>query len=120
MNNIDADQLLQEIINKAESEPSEFRFITSWADFVYCHRHYKATKIIIKVLKTASKSLFKEYCKSVTSRISDVTQLIAFTQLGDIIAYYEAELKTLDEMLDEYEEYLWSGNFFYSFLGGER
>ena len=75
---------------------------------------------IIKVLKTASKSLFKEYCKSVTSRISDVTQLIAFTQLGDIIAYYEAELKTLDEMLDEYEEYLWSGNFFYSFLGGER
>ena len=120
MNHTDAEQLLQAILNNAEAEPSEFRFITSWADFVYCHRQYKANKLIINILKKASSNLFKDYCRTVTSGISDVTQLIAFTQLGDVIAYYEAELKTLDEMLDEYEDYLWSGNFFYSFLGGER
>ena len=120
MNNSTADQLLQAILEQAESEPSEFRFVTSWVDFVYCHRQYKATKLIIKVLKAASKSLFKDYCRTVTSGISDVTQLIAFTQLDDIIAFYENELSTLDNMLDEYEEYLWQGNFIYALLGGER
>ena len=120
MNNTSADQLLQAILTNAESEHTEFRFLTSWADFVYCHRKYKATKIIIKVLRAASKALFKDYCRTVTSGISDVTQLIAFTQLGDIIAFYETERSTLNNMLDEYEEYLWDGNFFYAFLGGER
>lgn len=120
MNNTDAEQLLQAILNNAESEPSEFRFIESWTDFVYCHRQYKANKLIINILKKASNNLSKDYCRSVTSGISDVTQLLAVSQLAAVIDFYKTELATIDKMLDEYEDYLWHGNFIYAFLGGER
>jgi hypothetical protein len=121
MNNDEAQQILEEILAQAEEgKLTEFRFITSWADFKTCFISYKANKIVIKMLKQSSKRLFKTYCKDVISGISDVTKLLAYNQLDDIIDYYKKELKTLDDMLNEYEEYLWRGNFFYAFLGGER
>lgn len=120
MDNQDAEQLLQAILDNAEAEPSEFRFIKSIYDFQYCLRLYKSTKLVIKVLKKASKRLFKTYCKDIVSGTADVTQLLAVDQLKDVIAFYETELKTIDDMLDEYEDYLWKGNFFYAIMGGER
>lgn len=120
MNNISAEQLLQAILEQAEGESSEFRLIQSIADYRDCLRWYKANKIVIKILKISSKKLYKAYCRTVTSGISDVTQLVAYAQLGDVIAFYENELKTIYNMLDEYEEYLWQGNFIYALLGGER
>ena len=129
MNNNEAQQILEEILAQAENgKLTEFRFITSWADFKACFMMYKANQLIIKMLKQSSNSLFKTYCKDVISGISDVTKLLAYNQLDDVIDYYKKELKTLDDMLNEYEEYnsklydeyLWHGNFFYAFLGGER
>lgn len=120
MTNTDAEQLLKAIIEQAENAPSKFRFIYSWKDFIFCHKQYKSTKLVIKVLNEASKNLFNAYCKTVTTGISDVTQLLAFAQLGDVIDFYKNELKTLGNMLDEYEEYLWNGNFIYALMGGER
>ena len=120
MNNQDAENLLQAILENAEGQLSEFRFIESLIDYVECLQWYKATKLVIKILKDTSKRLFKAYCKNVTSGISDVTQLIAFTQLGDVITFYSTELSTIDNMLDEYEEYLRKGNLLYAITGGER
>jgi hypothetical protein len=45
---------------------------------------------------------------------------VAYEELADIINFYEIELQTIYNMLDEYEEYLWSGNLFYALMGGER
>jgi hypothetical protein len=121
MNNDEAQQILEEILAQAEAgQSTEFRFITSWADFKACNRNYKANKIIIHMLKQSSKRLFKTYCKDVIAGISDVTKLLAYSQLDDIIDYYQKELKTLDDMLNEYEDYLWSGNILYALMGGER
>ena len=120
MNTNDSEQLLLAIIDQAKSEPSKFRFIVSWADYRYCINLYKSTKLVIKVLKTASRNLFKSYCKTVVSGTSDVTQLIANSELADIISFYNSELKTIYNMLEEYEDYLWHGNFFYALMGGER
>ena len=120
MNNDNTEQLLQAILEHAEGEPSEFRFINSLADYQGCLRLYKANKLVISILKTASKKLFNAYCKTVTTGTSDVTQLLAYAQLNDVIAFYENELQTIYNMLDEYEEYLWSGNFWFALTGGER
>lgn len=121
MNNTEAQQILEEILAQAEKgQSTEFRFITSWYDFRSCFIQYKSTKLIIKMLKQSSKSLFKTYYIDVINGISDVTKLLAFTQLDDVIAFYQKELSTLDKMLDEYEDYLWHGNFLYAFFGGER
>lgn len=121
MNDNEIQQILEEILDYAENgEPIEFRLIESLADYRSRLISYKATKLVIKMLKQSSKSLFKTYCKDVTFGISDVTKLIAYSQLADIILFYEQDLKTLYDMLDEYEEYLWRGNLFYSVVGGKR
>ena len=82
MNTNDSEQLLLAIIDQAQSEPSQFRFIVSIADYRYCLSVYKSTKLVIKVLKTAAKNLFNLYCKDVTSGVSDFTQLLAYTELS--------------------------------------
>jgi hypothetical protein len=120
MNYQDSEQVLLAIIEQAQAEPSKFRFIVSFADYRYCLSLYKSTKLVIKVLKVATKNLFKAYCKDVTSGISDFTQLVAYEELGEITDFYENELKTIYNMLDEYEEYLWAGNLIYALTGGER
>ena len=120
MSYTDSEQVLLAIIEQAQAEPSQFRFITSLADYRYCLNLYKSTKLVIKVLKTTANNLFKVYCKDVTSGISDFTQLVAYEELGDITGFYENELNTIYNMLDEYEEYLWAGNLWYALMGGER
>jgi hypothetical protein len=64
--------------------------------------------------------LFKDYCKDVTAGISDLTKLLAYSQLLDIIAFYENDLKTVQAMLSDYDTYLREGNFWSAFFGGRR
>ena len=115
-----SEQLLSAILDQAQSEPSEFHFIGSWAEYRYYINLYKSTKLIIKILNKATKTVLNDYCTAVTSGVSDFTQLVAYAQLEDVVTFYKTELKTTYNMLYEYEEYLWSGNFFYSFMGGNR
>lgn len=121
MNNDEAQYVLEEILAQAEAgQSTEFRFIISWSDFKSCFMIYKANKLIIRMLTRASKRLFKTYCKDVTSGISDITKLLAYSQLDDVIDYYKKEVKTIEDMIYEYEDYLAHGNLFYALLGGER
>jgi hypothetical protein len=121
MNDNEAQQILEEILAQAEAgQSTEFRLINSWAEFREVNRTYKANKIIVNMLKQSSKNLLNTYCKDVIAGISDVTKLIAYSQLADVIDFYQNEVKTLDEMLIEYDDYLWHGNIFYALMGGER
>ena len=122
MTDIDAKELLLEILSRAqEGKFIQFRLITSWDEFIYHWQLYRSTKLIIKTLKTSASNLFKEYCQDVIVGISDVNKILAYSQLCDIIAFYERELDTLKSMLDEYDKYLGTWHtFWYAFLGGER
>ena len=113
--------LIQEIINKAlEGRAQPFRSILYWSEFRYYQRWTRSTKLIIKTLKVSAKKLFNEYCKDVIAGISDITKLLAYSQILDIITFYETDLSTVQSMLLEYEDYLGEGNFWHSFLGGRR
>lgn len=121
MTNTDAQELLLNILRQAEEGKSiEFRFITSWYDFKDTIKDYRATKLIVRTLQDSAKNLFKSYCKAVSNGTADFTQLLAYYQLQDIIAFYEKDLSTLRDMLNEYDNYLGQGNFWFSFLGGIR
>ena len=121
MQEFDAQQVLLAIIQQAEEGKSLiFQQIKSWQEFRYYCRLKKSTKVVIKVLKTSADNVFKGYCKDVTSGISDITQLLAYNELLAIQDFYEKDLKTLEDMLKEYDDYLGQGNFLYSILGGER
>ena len=114
-------QVIQDIINRAqEGRAFPFRTIIYWSEFQYFKGYARSNKLIIKLLRTSADNLFKEYCKDVIAGISDITKLLAYAQMQDIIAFYQEELKTIQDMLDDYDEYL--GNF-WNFVGalfGER
>jgi hypothetical protein len=121
MNDTEANQLILEIINKArEGRAQPFRTILYWGEFRYYTKWVKSTKLVIKTLEQSSNKLFKEYCQDVVAGISEVTKLIAYSQLLDIIDFYRNDLETVQAMLIEYDDYLGEGNFLYSFLGGRR
>jgi hypothetical protein len=120
MQDTEAQQLLLDILNQAEERPMTFQFITSWREFSFYQQKTYGTKIVIRTLKSAMKKLFKSYCREVSEGTADVNTLFAYIRLRDVIAFYEEELDTLQRMLDDYDNYLGQGNFWYSFLGGER
>ena len=121
MNDTDATKLILDIITKAkEGSTQPFRSIRYWSEFRYYRKHAWTTKIIIKILRRSANKLFKEYCQDVIAGISDVKKLIAYNQLLDMVDFYRNELETIQAMLNEYDEYLGEGNFWYSFLGGRR
>lgn len=121
MQDTDAQELLLNILNNAEEGKSiQFRFITSWSEFRFYWQNFRSTKLVIRVLRSAAKDLFKTYCEDIAAGSADFTKLLAYTEFQDVIAFYERDLNTLKKMLDEYDEYLGQGHFWYSFLGGER
>jgi hypothetical protein len=121
MQDTEAQQLLLEILEQAEQKKFvEFRLIKSWSEFMFYRKSRTATKLIIKALDQSSRDLIKSYCKQVESGTSDVSWLLAYSELKDVIAFYEKDLETLQKMLDEFDNWLGQGHFFYSILGGER
>ena len=121
MQQTEAQQLLLEILDYAKVHNSiSFCYITSWQEFKYYRQQARATKVIVRILEDSFNNLFKSYCKDVIAGISDVNKILACVQLRNAIAFYKKELSTLQRMLDDYDDYLDQGNFWHSFLGGER
>ena len=115
----ESQQILLEIINHAQTAKlTEFRFITNWAEFKFYWNKYSSTKLILRILRKCSKRLFKKYCKDVIAGISDVNTLLAYQKLIWTISFYEKELYTMNDMLDEYDTYLGEGHFLEAFLFG--
>ena len=96
--------LIQDIIKRAQEGRSfPFRTIRYWGEFKYFQRYARSTKIIIRILRTSANNLFKDYCRGVIAGISDITKLLAYQQMLEIINFYEEEHKTIKAMLDDYE-----------------
>ena len=121
MQTSDAQQLLLSIIEQAQEENAiKFKFITSWAEYKFYWRKLTATKIVIRLLKTACKNLFNSHCKDIINGAHDASKIIAYARMCEIKAFYETDLDTLYCMIRDYENYLGEGNFLNAFLGGER
>ena len=115
--------IIQEIINKAqEGRALTFRPILYWNEFTYYYRLIISTKLVIKTLKQAADNLFKEYCKDIIAGTSDFTKLLAYEQLLDIVAFYNKDLDTVQLMVNDYRDYLFSsfGSFINAVTGGRR
>jgi hypothetical protein len=121
MQSTESQEFLLEILRQAEEGKSiEFRLITSWSEFKFFRKSLLSTKLVVRALNSGAKTLFKDYCKDITTGSADFTQLLAYAQLKDIISFYERDIDTLKKMLDKYDDYLGQGHFWFSFLGGER
>lgn len=115
------EELLKEIFARAEERQfTKFHFIRNLEEFAYWLDMTKANKLIIKTLTESANNLFKKYCKDVVKCIANPQELFAYTELRDIVRFYETELITIDSMTVEYKDYLCHGNLINALLGEER
>ena len=116
-----AQQLTLEILRQVEERRfTQFRLLGNWAEYQLCQQSITSTKLVIKVLRQSANNLFKQYCRTVITGITDINQLMAYSQIKEAESFYRTELVTFNNMADEYMDYLSQGNFLYALSGGER
>jgi len=104
--------ILIELIERAKKEPPvSFKLIRTWREYVALRGIRRVTRSVVKSLESSRDNLFKTYCKAVITQSADVTKLLVYNTLSQTLAFYSQNLKTLTDMLDEYEMYLLAGNF---------
>jgi hypothetical protein len=121
MDQQESQQIVQAILDQArEGKFTQFRLIENWYDFQECRTQVESLSVIIKLLNRSNSNLLKSYCKTVIAGVSDFEQILAYSEIQEVIDYYKVELDTYTRMVDEFYNYLSHGNLLYSFLGGNR
>ena len=92
-------------------EHTKFQLLQSWQEYAFTRKVRYSLKVLIKSLSTSANKLFKNYCASVVNQDSDVNRLLAYTYTIKILNFYNEELVIVENMLDEYEQYLAAGNW---------
>lgn len=117
----ESQEIVQVIIERAhERKFTQFRLLENWYDFQECRTQAEATATVIKLLNKSNANLLKSYCKTVIAGVSEFDQIMAYAEIQEVIDFYERELSTLNQMIEEFYNYLSHGNLLYSFLGGNR
>jgi hypothetical protein len=117
MNNQDQQQMLADIVKKAEAgEHTKFEYIRSWKEYKQRKMNCAALDMLIDSLEHSTRSLLKRYCKMVEKGDADITTLLVREKLLTTKAFYELELSMMTDMIYEYEAYLMDCNFLSQFL----
>jgi hypothetical protein len=112
--------LMTELLSKAKAgEHIQFQFITTWKDYIRLKKIYRANQLLITSINKSATKLFRKHCKAVAAGKADVTNLLAYKATIKVLDFYEEELGVIFDMLDEYEAYLFDGNFISAFLFGD-
>jgi hypothetical protein len=102
-------------------EHTKFKLLQNWREYRYYSNTRKALKVLVKFIERSADLQLKNYCKDVTSGISDVHKLLAYKTIVKILTCYIEELKIVEDMVFEYEAYLMEdGNYLFAFLGEPR
>lgn len=117
MNNQDQQQMLADIVKKAEAgEYTKFEYIKSWKEYKQRKMNCAALDILIDSLEHSTRSLLKRYCKAVEKGCADITTLLVREKLLATKAFYGRELSMIQDIVSEYEAYLWDSGFISQFL----
>lgn len=96
---------------------SQLRF---FSDYIGGRITYRATKKVIRMLEKAANTLFKNYCKDVPHQQANINTLLAYKQLLHAANYYKEEQALLKDVLADYEDWLFDGNFLLAVVFGEE
>ena len=99
------------ISNAEQAKHQQFRFITCWEAYKYYRKLRWSHILLVKGLKESTNKIFKKHCKAVRAGNSDILTMIAYCTVKNVLSFYEEELNTITDMLDEYECYLLRGNW---------
>lgn len=116
----DTKELILALITQAKSgEHTKFVQLRYFKEYIAGRITYNAIRKVIADLEYSASNLFKSYCRAIKRHQTDVNMLLAYKQLQQTIIYYKEEYKIVNDILDDYENYLWDGNFIKAIIFGE-
>jgi hypothetical protein len=117
MNNQDQQQMLADIVKKAEAgEHTKFEYIRSWKEYKQRKMNIVALDMLIDSLEHSTRSLLKRYCNAVKKGCADITTLLVREKLLTTKTFYELERDMIADMISEYDAFLWDDNLLSQFL----
>ena len=108
------------IKNANAAKHRQFQFLKSWREYIVTMKIRRAHELLVSNLKQNADRLFKNYCKAVVDNETKVINLLAYCTTLKVLRFYEEELRILNDMLNEYEWYLYYGNWVDFILGVQR
>ena len=115
------EDLRSELIYTAEQgKHRQFQFLRSWLEYSNAKRIYRVEKLLVGSMRQSANKLFKKYCRDITTGTTEIIRLLGYCTMLNVVKFYEEELKTLNDMIVEYECYLVNGNLFDFILGSQR
>jgi hypothetical protein len=110
-----------ELVHRAlDSKHSNFEFLRSAQDRTSAKIVRFSYATVSKMFKKLYESTYKTYLKQVELGDQDVETLMALKQFKHCMEFYDDEAKIVDDMLDEYSEYILSGHLLDMLLGRIR
>ena len=103
-----------------DSKHSDFEFLRCAQDRTNAKLIRFSNLTVSKMFKKLYDSTYKTYLKQVEYGDQDVETLMALKQFKHCMEFYHDESKIIDDMLDEYSEYIFSGHLIDSLLGRIR
>lgn len=115
------EDLMSELIYNAESgKHRQFQLLCSWQEYSRAKKVQRGHLLLVSSIKKSAAKLFKRYCADVATGNADVVKLLAYCSTIKVLRFYEEELTTITDMVDEYETYLICGNWLDFILGSPR
>lgn len=117
----DTREVILQLVERAlAGEHTKFERLRFFHEYIGARIVCKSTKKVVEALDCSADELFKNYCWAVRYQKADVNQLLAYKQLRQAVSFYEEELDIIENILSDYEEYLFAGNFWKAVLFGEE
>lgn len=109
------------IAHALTGENTKFTQLRFAEDYINTRITRIALKRVIRLLAQSADNIFKAYCKAVIQHQADVTALMAYKTLLQVVAFYQEELQIVNSELKDYESWLSEGNIISAFIfGAER
>ena len=114
------DTVAQLIERALKNQHCNWEFIKSFEEFLMTLELVCAHKKIVKGFVKSTKSLYKVCRKSIKNDKSDLDVVISLTELEQTVMFYKAEIRTLEDMLQEFRAYTNKGHLAEMILGYKR
>ena len=118
---MDDQNILSELFSFVDAgEHTKFELLQNWESYRVTRKVRYARKVLIRYLEELADNQLRSYCDSVITGESNVYSLLAYVKILKAIEFYTEELRIAEDILDEYETYLLSGNWIDFILNLQR
>lgn len=118
---MDNRSILSELLAATEkNEHSRFELLRNFKDYLAARYVRYSLILLVSDLDRNAEKLFNKYCRLQAKGTDDVSMLLAYNCLNKILVFYKEELRIAEELVNEFNSYMFSGNFISMITGKTR